>query len=242
MDLNKSATRYDAAFDGIVGLTWLPWVGQRFAERPPHQRLLVVGQSHYHRGDTPEERQAERDGYKDRKSTRVMIAEEGWDAETMKRLPKLLFKTTVANRSELWAELWADTAYYNFVQRLLSHHDRQQPTPDDYVAGWTVFPQIVRILQPSHCLFIGVSAAKYFDHSMASQNLPFDKLSWAPEIDGVCPRVAKLNISGTPSKLIFVQHLGWCKSLSQLHDYLQTQHPDFMSCLGAQTYLSSRNA
>jgi hypothetical protein len=112
----------------------------------------------------------------------------------------------------------------------MDHHENERPRPDDFVAGWKVFAEVVRIIQPSHCLFIGVSAAKYFNHGVVSRH---------EKVGGVWPRVAKPEIAGTTTEIIFVHHLARCKSLSQWHDYLQARHADFMKWLGAEAYAAS---
>ena len=111
--LDEATTRYDAEFGKVLGLTWLPWVGQRFFERPTHRRLLVVGESHYYKGDTPEKRQADREEYlKFSHWTREQVSDshinEYWTSPTLTNIPKLLFKTTEIDRPRLWG----DSAYY----------------------------------------------------------------------------------------------------------------------------------
>jgi hypothetical protein len=223
-----STSHYDTAFHLVKGLTWLPWVGKRFSERPD-QRLLVVGESHYYDEDKQTQN---REAYlNDRESTREMIldchAEE--TTRTLCNLPQLLFKTNEIDRSAFWG----DTAYFNLVQRPMDHNRKppERPSGDDFVAGWRVFADVVRILQPSHCLLIGVSSAMTFDVSMASQNLSYTKVFRATHVAGVRPGHATLRITGKASKLIFVHHLSRCKRLTQWHDYLQAQHGDLMSTL-----------
>src|SRR5437588_11965685 len=106
----------------------------------------------------------------------------------MAKIPELLFNTDKLDMID-HHKLWGDNAFYNFVQRPMNHHEKESPKPDDFVAGWTVFAGAVRIIQPSHSLFIGVTAANFFDLSMASQNLSFEKHSRAPQVGGVWPRV-----------------------------------------------------
>jgi hypothetical protein len=227
----SSSTLYDAAFQKVQGLTWLPWVGQHYSERPPNQRLLVVGESYYYTGDTPEHtREA---WLNNRQATREVAFEDLVNHQngnkTLDAIPKLLFKTNKIDEIDC-PRLWGDSAYYNFVQRPMDHTPGQCETPkvDDFVAGRKVFEEIVRIIQPSHCLFIGVTAANYFIGVTRHE-----------KIDGVWPRFAKLEIAGTTTELIFVHHLSRCKNLSQWHDYLQTQHTDFMKWLGAQSLMQT---
>ena len=241
-DLNEPTTRYDAAFRGVEGLTWLPWVGQRFPERPPHHRLLVVGESHYFIGTTPEERQANRDSYlKDPNSTREVASDAlvkyEWTTKTLDTIPKLLFQTNEIDRSRLWG----DTAYYNFVQRPLDKYQRERPTWDDFFNGWRVFSEVVRIIQPSHCLFIGVTAANSFNPWITSQNQFSGTVSSTQEISGTSARAGKLQLDGTTIELMFVKHLGMPIDCTKWNAHLQTQHADFMHWLTAESYPTKGN-
>lgn len=235
--LDESATRYDADFQSVQGLTWLPWVGHRFSDRPIQQRLLVVGESHYFHGNTPEERQANREKWLVYPQyTRDVVSESlihrEWTTPTLSNIPKLLFKTAEID----CFRLWGDSAYYNFVQRMMDYkHDRQpeRPTWEDFAMGWKIFSEVVRIIQPSHCLFIGVAAANSFNLGEAATCTQQVGRTWA--------RVARLDANGRNVELIFVQHLGKYFSWSQWHDYLLAQHSDLMNWLGAESYAQIRN-
>jgi hypothetical protein len=226
--LDEATTRYDADFQSVEGLTWLPWVGQHFSERPADKKLLIVGESHYFKGDTPEARQADREEYlKHNHWTREQVSDSHingyWTSATLTKIPELLFKTLGIDR----ARLWADSAFYNFVQRPMDKHENERPNENDFAVGWKVFAEVIRIIQPSHCLFIGVSASNFFNLGNITRH---------EKIDGVWPRVAKLEIAKATTELIFVHHLGRCKNVNQWHDYLQSQHTSFMGWLGAESY------
>lgn len=232
-EYESSSTLYDGAFHNIPKRTWLPWVGQNYSERPLHKRLLVVGESHYFTGDTPEHT---REAWLKPHSTREVVSESliNWESptRTLKNITKLLFKTTDIDRRGR-SRLWGDSAYYNFVQRPMdwTPGNTEVPNPKDYADGWPVFAEVVRIIQPSHCLFIGVQAANYFNLGIISKQ---------EKIGGVWPRVAKLENVGATTELIFVHHLGRCRNVSQWHDYLLSQHPDFMKWLQAESYVTNQ--
>ena len=211
-DLNEATTRYDAAFRDVQGLIWLPWAGQHFPQRPPRRRLLVVGESHYVRPQTPEQLETSRQQHLEAPQyTRNVVSEclvnAAWPTKTLDRLPKLPFKTTEIDRPRLWA----DTAFYNLVQRPMHYNQEGQPEGpswDDFVAGWRVFADVVRVIQPSHCLFIGVEAANSFNHTMTSLALSFVNVAWTEQVGRTYARTAKLEIAGKTTELFFVQHLG----------------------------------
>jgi hypothetical protein len=57
MNIGEPTTQYDTAFlRDIPGLTWLPWVGELFLQRPANKRLLVVGESHYYKSQAEREK------------------------------------------------------------------------------------------------------------------------------------------------------------------------------------------
>src|ERR1700739_1185881 len=134
---DEATIRYDADFQRVEGLVWLPWVGQNFSQRPAHKRLLVVGESHYFDGPTLEERQANRKKWlKYPKLTRDVVSESlinrEWTTPTLTNISKLLFKTTEID----CLKLWNDSAFYNIVQRPMDYKQDGQPerpTGDDFV-------------------------------------------------------------------------------------------------------------
>jgi hypothetical protein len=245
MNLDESTKEYDAAFNLVPGLTWLPWVGQHYSERSPHKRLLVVGESHYYNGETPEERQANREKWLVHPQyTREVVSESlvnyEWTTRTLDTIPRLLFKTNDIDRPRLWGA----SAYYNIVQRMMDYKrdgSPERPTWDDYVHGWKTFAEVVSIIQPSQCLFIGVTAANSFNHWIASQSVFTGCINVTQNIGGTWARLGKLEIGGKSTELIFVKHLGLPLSWAKWHDYLQTHHAEFMNWLATESYANTCN-
>lgn len=222
----------DEAFRRVSGLTWLPWVGRQLSSRPPNRRLLIVGESHYYKTELEREERLKNPTY-----TKEIVWEQlvhrWWDNKTLDNIPKLLFKTSEIDRSRLWS----DSAYYNIMQRLMDYSQVERPTFYDFVEGWKSFTAVIRIVHPSHCLFIGVEAANSFNFAMTNQGVRFEKVTRAKQVGRTWARVARLEVDGKAIELIFVQHLGKYFSWESWHDYLQSQHSEFMSWLGAEPYL-----
>jgi hypothetical protein len=106
----------------------------------------------------------------------------------------------------------------------------------DYLAGWNIFGEVVKIIQPSHCVFLGVTAANSFNHWIATQNSFASNVSVTQKLGGTWARKAKLEGAGVNTELIFVKHLGLPFSWSKWNNYLHVQHPDFMEWLGCESY------
>jgi hypothetical protein len=154
-------------------------------------------------------------------------------------IPKVLFKTADVDR----IKVWGSSAYYNLVQRMMDYMQDgspERPTWDDYLTGWKVFGEVVKIIQPSHCFCIGVTAANSFNHWIANQNVFTGNVILTEKIGGTWARSGRLETAGTSTELIFVKHLGLPFSWIQWHDYLQNQHPVFMSWLEAEAYAINR--
>lgn len=235
-----SGTDFDGALESVSGMTWLPWVGSRYGIRSCNERLLVVGESHYTRPSSPDQlAKIIQDHIDYRPYTRDVVSEclvhQDWRNRTLDTLPKLLFGTSSIDR----VKLWSDTAYYNFVQRLM-HYNRkgqpERPTWDDFVLGWQVFSDIVRILRPSHCVFIGVAAANSFDYALKTlghSHTPVQRTEYISRTQG---RRASITIDGHMTEIAFVQHLGKFFSWSQWHRYLRSHHRELTAWLDAQRY------
>jgi hypothetical protein len=237
---DESTVEHDASFRAVSGLTWLPWVGRKFSQRASDTRLLIVGESHYVRADSEEQlniirsQHLEASGY-----TREIVSEcllnADWPNKTLDNIPKVLFKSPTYDR----ARFWADTAFYNFVQRPMHYNQEGQPERpswDDFVMGWRVFLDVIRIIQPSQCLFIGVEASRSFDFCMTAAGVPFTPITWPGKIGRTWARTARVDLEGGSIELLFVQHLGKYFSWIRWHDHLRSQHPEFMGWLAAEQY------
>lgn len=221
----KKQNEHDEALMNINGLAWLPWIPDGYASRPDHQKLLIVGESHYYRGNTPEERRLDRDGYNDVSTTRTMVDGRGWGTKTWSALPKLLFDDLNYDDQKLWT----DTAYYNFVQRPLNHSISERPSAEDFRQGWAVFNELIQIMKPSHCLFIGVESTNHYSLGDIYKG---DKLC------GVYPRTATLNLGDYSASLVFIHHLGRCKDrdIPHWHNYLVDNHDSLFQWLKSKPY------
>jgi hypothetical protein len=234
-------SEYDELFRKIQNLNWLPWVGINFPGRSPDRRLLIIGESHYAWVAQVEQLEQHRKSYFGRHNyTREVIAEDAirgeWHSRTLDTIPKLLFKTS---RIDL-KRFWAHTAYYNFIQTNLPHYNRgaspERPTPEDFVLGWPTFAEVVRVLRPSHCLFIGVLSTYHFNDCMRRQKVQFEEIRRTAKIGRTWGRAAKLKIEDSMIELCFVQHLGKYFNWRLWHDYLQTHHPEMMNWLNDEAY------
>jgi len=231
---------FDLDFKGVEGLVWLPWVGRNFATRSPRKRLLVVGESHYVKPPQPDQLALFVQQHLDYPDyTRDVVSDclidQDWPNRTLDTLPKLLFQTQDIDRSRLWS----DAAFYNFVQTPM-HYNREgsheRPNAEAFISGWKVFADVVRILCPSHCLFIGVAASNSFNYAINGLSLKFREVQWSEPVGRTYPRVASLESGDQWVELVFVKHLGKYFSASKWHQYLRSNHSDLLGFLDEEAY------
>lgn len=237
--MSHLSTAFDSSFKAMPGLTWLPWVGRTYDQKPQSARLMIVCESHYtNERDEVKARQIIEQHHRSPTYTREIVQELGpdrdWENNTFNALHKTLFLTDAPNREAFWA----DVCCYNFVQRMLWYppDDPERPTPEDFVHGWRTFLNVATLLKPSHCLFVGVEAANHFNGFMSGQSFQFVPAKWTEQVGRSWGRLASVEIEGRPISLHFIRHSGKYFSWSGWHEYLQRNAPEMMTLLANPAY------
>lgn len=144
----------DCQLQPIEGLTWLPWIGREYF-RSEH-RLLIVGESHYLTGTKSNLQEVSQPDFT-RNVIQTFCVDHNKPQPTFDNLIRCLSgeqKLTAKMRAEMWQQL----AFYNFVQRPMKTNQKR-PTKEDLQKGWNVFAELIKILQPTECIFVGFAAA-----------------------------------------------------------------------------------
>ena len=213
----ESEKKYDERFKSINGLKWLPWVGKNYDKTG----VLIIAESHYG-GET----EFEADGSDNTKEdfTREAFVKRHANGENMWKMPNNLMRAvwkgdcSVGNRKIFWENV----AFYNHVQKLMELATRQRPSKEDFRNGWDVFPEVVRILKPDYCLFIGLIASYSFNIKMKEKGLSYEPVSWMEKINGACPRRFSLTVDGHKTEVIGIRHTSGRISPDKWHDFLCT--------------------
>jgi len=226
------------------GLTWLPWVGADYGRTPG--RILIVGESHYSNEPVPENVAAKKaECMKDPKYTREIVAEyplEGKDAgwprnnPTFDNLHRALLKTDLLCPEEMGKRglLWKQIGFYNFVQRPMDCGGgrRERPSPDDFLNGWPIFLEVVRVLRPRTCIFLGVGASNLFNRAMENMGIEHTAVGWGESINRVYRRHGgSLTVDGNPTQLLFMQHTSQFFSWKLWNEYLEVNMAESMKHL-----------
>ena len=230
---DKSTSHYDTQFTAIDGLTWLPWVGTKVPSLPQDQKLLIVGESHYS-NETKADKVAKHVAslIADITYTRDIIQEcpvnREWRNPTLENIERFLLGGQTADPAGLWSEL----AFYNFVQRPMEYALRKErPAWDDWVDGWSVFQEVINVLRPSHCIFIGVAASNAFDWAMNNSLVSFRPVSKVVKVRRTWARAAQLTVGDHSVGLSFMRHCGAHFSWSDWHNFLKSQCGDIILSL-----------
>jgi hypothetical protein len=146
---------YDQKLKEITTLKWLPWIGNS-----SKCKILLVGESHY---TTTEEdlKNQENDDY-----TRKVVNDMGVNGNKYKSpfFPNILrlFLSRTDLTHEQRQSFWDNMAFYNFIQTPMETK-KGRPQKSDYELGWENFYEMIKVLKPEVCIFLGLSAANHFN-------------------------------------------------------------------------------
>ncbi len=210
-------TTLDNKFLEIKGLKWLPWVGNNYLVQECNPRMLIVGESHYH-----DNSQQSKDNHEDTTFTRKIIKELAidrhyWGTKIFPNLHKALFRNDRFNTTTFWNEV----SFYNFIQRPMNTN-KDRPINSDFYNGWLCFFEIIKILQPKTCLFIGTSAANHLVNLIEETGYTCTGVKWDEFISNAYAKSATITDSQNKStKFIFIRHTSQMFSWNQWNKYLQ---------------------
>ncbi len=216
---------YDNQFSQIENLKWNPFIGDQFDNE---KSLLIIGESHYHDGS-----QASMDNVDKNDWSRTMVDDsiEGTHTSLFKPLFKLLSNNE--NISLDPNQLWSKSAFYNFIQNPMGGV-KHRPAYEDFYKSCYVFFDIIKLLKPSKCLFLGVAAYQAILDVIDEEKYPWEIKyeKYIDKINGTFPR--KLIISGLiekPLELHFIKHSSSRFTPDLWRDHLLKDLPKEMSYL-----------
>jgi len=68
---------------------------------------------------------------------------------------------------------WEHVAYYNFITRLMDYRKKERPMWGDFYNSWDTFIKVIKVIKPTDCVFIGVSATYSFDIAMKNLKIKY---------------------------------------------------------------------
>ena len=215
-------TSYDTKFEKIERdgpLKIFPWVGKDYSSS--QKKLLVVGESSYKYWEDPSEIHGKNEI---RNIVSYWVYQRKDGISFFNRISKLLgVKHDYENRKKFFDKI----SFYNIVQKIVdSQYDR--PTDDDFIDGWKKFIEVISVLQPDYCIFIGVSAANYFNYTMEKMGIKHSSVSWANNpINGTYPRKFTLTYEKDNDsfelRMVSVRHVSAFFNLEKWNEFLKNE-------------------
>lgn len=218
----------DKSYDSdLPGLRWLPWVGKGFGKDTAMKKLLIIGESDYAKATETETIEAiQKKHEENREQTRECVWEcqflNDWRNRTLDNIPRLFVGSNNGSKSLFWQ----DVAYYNFVQRtMLYTNPPERPNWNDFVSGWDMFLNVVRVTIPDLCVFLGSEARHSFWPSMTQKDVKFSPIQRTQRIGRWWGYKAEISVGQKNIPMIFVKHPGKFFSPARWHDYLLKEFP-----------------
>lgn len=212
---------HDKRFKEIESLRWLPFVGDHFSQLDETRRLLVIGESHYHDKSEKSIEKHSSSNFTRRVVDELAINRWYYGTRIFPNLHRALFGHDNFDSRAFWNLV----SFYNFIQRPMVTN-KGRPSYDDFYNSWTTFFEIIEILKPETCLFIGTSAANSLKQATQISNYRTDGVKWEEKISNAYAKSAKLfDGDDNKTRLIFIRHTSQMFSWKKWHGYLRNKIP-----------------
>lgn len=224
--------QYDPAFDKISGLYRYPWIGNKFVERD--YRILILGDSHYAVDEKGNESEEEVKRFKkDKNSTREVIncvINDVCSNESIWTMFRNLIATFTSITPDEVKDLWSKVAFYNFIQEPMKKRD-QEPSSEEEQDGWRCFCEVIDIIAPNFCIFIGKRRSQEIN---AIKNL-CTKFTLNEDQD-ICNRVHPLygeieTKKGILTQYLIIKHTSSYYSPDAWNRYFRIKRPEIIAQL-----------
>lgn len=222
---------YDNDILRIKNIKWLPFVGNKYFKTDENNRFMLIGESHYHNNSEESIKKHNNQAY-----TRIVIQElaidrKYWGTKIFQNIHRVLLRNDKFNTKLFWNSV----SYYNFIQRPMDTN-KGRPSNQEFYEGWKVFLELIKILKPKTCLFIGTSAANSLIDATKGTDYTCEKVSWEDYISNAYAKTAILkDKSENETKLVFIRHASSMFSWTKWNDYLQKTIPNELNWIGKQT-------
>lgn len=219
---------YDEHFAQIESLKWHPWIGRKYNQS--NRKLLIVGESHYLRTkDDLQYKEKFEKSSSNKSHTRCCIYEspicKKWKNSTYRNISKLFLRTNKVESKLFWEQV----AYHNFVQKIMDYRKKQRPKKSQFALSWKPFIDILDVINPTDCIFIGVSASNTFNQEIMKLGVPHTKAKWLKKVGNTYPRKSTININGRDINILFVKHTSQFFSWDKWNKLLFSENPEVMN-------------
>jgi hypothetical protein len=209
---------YDKSLDdtltSIPTLSWIPWIGENYLINP-FPKTLIISESHYEWAQEEDDEMSASDYLSDKNFTRDFFESRGlnflnestFDVKLIRNFEKTILNSASPS-SEQKQKLWFSSAYYTFVQRAMKTV-KERPNSNDFSIGWKNFIEVVKVLKPDVCIFLGVTSINNIysaNKTWENEKIIVPNINKHNIINGAHPRTVSIEIGGKSIKLIALKH------------------------------------
>ena len=220
---------FDQLFDRIEGLLHYPWVGRDYLDSKA--KVLILGDSHYATDEdgSPCEEEYNRCLQNKDYTREVLNCTIGeYDIWSMFKGLYSLFGVTPFSAEK---SLWNKVAFCNFVQKPMKTRSAK-PTTGDFKQAWFCLLDIIDIIHPDVCLFVGtrgwVSNGFINLENRGYCSLVYDTV----RINGCTPWRATISTkNGVNTRAIAIHHTSQGFTPERWREYLISREPLLFSSL-----------
>lgn len=228
----QSIITFDQAFDDITGLLHYPWVGIDYINSAP--KMLVLGDSHYTVNDDgtfslDEYNRCMADKYYTREILDCAVGRSDvW------RMYDGLYKLFRIDPFTAEDRFWNRIAFYNFVQVPMKTRNAI-PTVNDFRDAWFCLVDIIDVLKPDICLFVGIRGWTSNGY-INSENKGLCTVTFSKEIiSGSYPWKTEIKTNnGVTTSVVAIHHTSQGFNFELWRDYLTLQAPDMLHITDSQ--------
>ena len=226
--MTTSDKQFDLQFDKVPNLKHYPWIGCDYASAS--KRVLIMGNSHYTVNKDGEFCQEEYDRCaSDKEYTREIIncaiEKGGWNFHTN-------LQKTFLDESNMDVEaFWNKVASFNFIQEPMKGIF-EVPSLSDYETAWKCFAEVVQIIKPDICIFVGKKYCAGMN-VLDQKDVTYSVKYFDEEINRTIPMYGELQFKdGYRLPFYMIHHTSMLYSPQLWHDFLNKEIPEIVSFLG----------
>ena len=218
---------FDPQFDKVTALMHYPWIGCNYASAS--KRVLIMGDTHYtvdNKGDFCKE---EYDRFiSDKEYTRGIIncaiEKGGWKFH-------LNLQKTFLDENNMDVEgFWNKVASYNFIQEAMKGI-HAEPSESDYETAWKCFTDVVQIIKPDVCIFVGLRNSRGIN-VLDEMDVKYFIQNMNEIISKTTPKRGELQFAdGYKLPFYMIRHTSMGYSPQLWHDFLNREIPEVVRFL-----------
>ena len=224
--------QYDSAFDKISGFYRYPWIGNKYVAN--NNRILILGDSHYAVDENGNESEAEVKRFKeDKNSTREIVncvINDVCSNESTWTMFRNLIATFTSYTPEEVKYLWSNIAFYNFIQEPMKKRD-QEPSSKEEKEGWRCFCEVIDIIAPRFCIFIGKRRSQEINtiKELCSRFTFFEDKEICNKVHPLYGEIETKR--GVLTQYLIIKHTSSYYSPDAWYQYLKNKRPEIIAQL-----------